>query len=96
MSETPSVVYLVKVEPGANNNKFYKMIPKGDHWDAEYGRVGAGSQTRTYPMYEWKKKYNEKIKKGYVDRTDLVADLIEKEKPVTHDGYRVIENKVIA
>ena len=96
MSETPSVVYLVKVEPGANNNKFYKMIPKGDHWDAEYGRVGAGSQTRTYPMYEWKKKYNEKLKKGYVDRTDLVADLIEKEKPVTHDGYRAIENKVIA
>ena len=95
MSER-SVVYLVKVESGANNNKYYRMVPKGDHWVAEYGRVGAGCQIRTYGMYEWEKKYNEKIKKGYVDRTELVEDLIEKEKPATPDGYRAIENKAIA
>jgi len=91
-----SVVYLVKVEPGQNNNKYYRMVPKGDHWVAEYGRVGAGCQTRSYLMYEWDKKYNEKLRKGYVDRTELVEDLIEKEKPTTPDGYRAIENKVIA
>lgn len=96
MSETPSVVYLVKVEPGQNNNKYYRMIPKGDHWEAEYGRVGAGFQSRTYSMGDWKKKYNEKLKKGYVDRTELVEDLIAKEKPASGDGYRAIENAAIA
>lgn len=95
MSEK-SVVYLIKVEPGQNNNKYYRMIPKGDNWIAEYGRVGAGCQTRSYGMYEWDKKYNEKLRKGYVDRTELVEDLIAKEKPSTSDGYRAIENKVIA
>lgn len=94
--EEKSVVYLVKVEPGQNNNKYYRMIPKGDHWIAEYGRVGAGCQTRSYAMYEWNKKYNEKIRKGYVDRTELVEDLIAKEKPSTPDGYREIANKAIA
>lgn len=96
MSETPSVVYLVKVEPGANNNKYYKMIAKGDHWDAEYGRVGAGHQIRTYSINEWAKKYNEKIRKGYVDRTDLVSDLIAKVRPSSGGGYKEIENRAIA
>lgn len=95
MSETPSVVYLVKVEPGANNNKFWKAISKGDHFDVEYGRVGGTAQTYSYPISQWNKKYNEKLKKGYVDRTDLVSDLIAKEKPAS-DGYREIEDKAIA
>lgn len=92
----PSVVYLIKVEPGCNNNKFYRMISKGDHFAVEYGRVGAGSQHTTYPISQWNKKYNEKIKKGYVDRTELVEDLIAKEKPVGSDGFKEIENKAIA
>ena len=95
MSEMPSVVYLVKVEPGANNNKFWKAISKGDHFDVDYGRVGGSAQKYSYPISQWNKKYNEKIKKGYVDRTELVSDLIEKEKP-TSDGYKEIEDKAIA
>lgn len=47
-------------------------------------------------MSQWNKKYNEKIKKGYVDQTHLVQDLIQKEKPKGKDGYKEIENKVIA
>ena len=47
-------------------------------------------------MSQWNKKYNEKIKKGYVDQTHLVQDLIQKEKPRGKDGYKEIENKVIA
>jgi len=44
-------LYLVKVESGANNNKFYKMIPNGDSFTVEYGRIGnAGFQTDTYPI----------------------------------------------
>lgn len=37
-----------------------------------------------------------KLKKGYVDQTHLVQDLIQKEKPRGKDGYKEIENKVIA
>lgn len=87
--------YLIMVT-SSNHNKFYKMTPKGDHFDVEFGRVGAGSQYASYPIWQWDKKYNEKLRKGYVDRTDLVEDLIEKEKPSVSDGYREIENKAIA
>ena len=72
------------------------MIPKGDHFVAEYGRVGASCQTRSYPISCWQGKYNEKLRKGYVDRTDLVEDLIKKEKPSSGDGYKEIEDKAIA
>lgn len=96
MSELYTVAYLVKVEPGHNNNKFWKAISKGDHFDVEYGRVGGTAQTYSYPISKWNAKYREKIAKGYVDRTELVADLIEKQKPATSDGYREIENRAIA
>ena len=92
MEYTPK--YLVMVTSD-NHNKFYKMEPKGDHFYVEFGRVGAGKQCTSYPISQWSKKYNEKIKKGYVDRTELVSDLIKKEKP-TSDGYKEIEDKAIA
>lgn len=92
MEYTPK--YLVMVTSD-NHNKFYKMEPKGDHFYVEFGRVGAGKQCTSYPISQWSKKYNEKIKKGYVDRTELVFDLIKKEKP-TSDGYKEIEDKAIA
>lgn len=88
--------HLVMVTAGANNNKYYNMIPQGDMWVAEYGRIGASKQVRQYAKWEWDRKYNEKIRKGYVDQTDLVQDLIQKEKPKTKSEYKVIENKVIA
>ena len=94
MSEK-SVVYLIKVEPGQNNNKYWKAMAQGDHFDVEYGRVGGTPQRYSYATSQWNKKYNEKLRKGYVDRTDLIQDLIEKRAP-TSDGYRAIENKVIA
>lgn len=83
------------VTASANNNKFYKMIPHGDTWTAEYGRVGRGSQKREYPMRQWESKYNEKIRKGYVDQSELVEDLIQIEKPKNSE-YKEIENKAIA
>ena len=87
--------HLVMVTAGANNNKYYDMTPHGDSWTATYGRIGSGSQTRTYPMSQWNSKYNEKINKGYVDQTDLVKDLISTENPKQSE-YKEIENKVIA
>ena len=88
--------YLVMVTAGANNNKYYRMTPQGDMWLAEYGRIGGGTQSRTYSKYSWEKKYNEKIKKGYVDQTDLVQDLISIEKPKVKSPYKAIDNLVIA
>lgn len=68
---------------------------KGDMWVATYGRIGSGSQTRTYSKREWDKKYNEKIRKGYIDQTDLIQDLISTEKP-TQSEYKEIDNAEIA
>lgn len=47
--------YLVMVAPGANNNKYYKMIPEGDSFRVEFGRVGGSHQTRSYSMSQWGK-----------------------------------------
>ena len=86
--------YLVMVTVG-NNNKYYRMIPHGENWTAEFGRVGAAPQTMNYSMKDWDKKYKEKIKKGYVDQTDLASDLISIEVPKSDTQYKEIENKVI-
>lgn len=87
--------YLVMVAAGANNNKMYRMIPNGDYWTAEYGRIGAGTQSRTYHKSQWESKYREKINKGYVDQTELVQDLIAEKKPAQSE-YKAIENQVIS
>lgn len=85
------------VTASANNNKYYNMTPHGDTWTAEYGRVGSSAQKREYSLSQWDKKYNEKIKKGYVDQTDLVQDLIQVDKKKSSSFiYKEIENKVIA
>lgn len=87
--------HLVMVTASANNNKYYNQIPNGDTWVAEYGRVGSNPQRRTYPMSQWESKYREKIKKGYVDQSDLSEDLMQIEKP-NNNKYKRIENKNIA
>lgn len=86
--------YLVMVTAGANNNKYYKQIPHGDTWTAEYGRIGSSPQRRDYPMSQWDKKYHEKIRKGYVDQSNLVEDLIIKQ-PSTESTYKEIDNPSI-
>lgn len=66
------VVKLMMVT-SANNNKYYHMNENfdGSTFTVEYGRVGANPQTRTYPISQWDKKYNAKVKKGYKDNTEL-------------------------
>ena len=72
MSEQP--LYLVMVTSDENHNKYYRMIPNGDNFTVQYGRVGNDYvATDNYPMSMWYKKLNEKLKKGYVDQTRLVA-----------------------
>jgi len=86
-------LYLVKVEPGANNNKYYKMVPNGDNFEVQFGRIGnSGYQTSSYNISQWNKKLNEKIKKGYADLSHLVAETTIKKKK----EYIDIKNSVIA
>lgn len=86
--------HLVMVTAGANNNKFYDMTPNGKMWVATYGRIGSSSQSRIYSKNEWNKKYEEKIRKGYVDQTNLIQDLISVDKPKS-SKYKEIDNKAI-
>lgn len=79
-----------------NNNKYYNMVCIDENtWQAKYGRVGASEQVRTYPMRDWDKKYNEKIKKGYIDRSNMIEDLIDVKTKSPTSEYKVIPNKSI-
>lgn len=89
------VMYLMMVTADANNNKYYKMIPKGDTFIVEYGRVGSKPQVRSYPIKDWNKKLREKISKGYTDKSELMEDLIQEEKPKEKKLYLDIPNKDI-
>lgn len=72
MNEQP--LYLVMVTSDDNHNKYYRMIPNGDTFTVQYGRVGNDYvATDSYPIGMWDKKLNEKLKKGYIDQTRLVA-----------------------
>ena len=88
--------YLICVT-GQNNNKIYRMTPNKDGatWTAEYGRVGQSMASVTYPNSQFEKKYKEKIKKGYVDQTDIVKENTDPEDE-EGDGYKPIPVKVIA
>lgn len=88
-------VHLIMVT-AANNNKYYDMVPKGDYIEIKYGRVDSTCTTIQKPISEWDKIYKSKIKKGYVDQSDLVADLVEKVVHKKDLEYKPIPNKVIA
>jgi poly [ADP-ribose] polymerase len=70
------VKYLVMVTR-ENSNKFYRMIPHGNTWTAEYGRIGVSCTKCEYDEKDFNKKYREKINKGYVDQTELHETLVE-------------------
>ena len=86
-------LYLVKVEANANNNKYYKMIPMGNSFEVQYGRIGnANYQSKRYPMYRWDSTLRSKLKKGYVDQTRLVSEPTAKIK----NPYLSIDNPSIS
>ena len=86
--------YLLMVTEN-NNNKYYEMIPNGNSFTVKYGRVGASAQVASYPESQFNKKYNEKIKKGYVDQTELRRDLISIEKPKEKQIYKEIQDESV-
>lgn len=67
-------VRLVNVS-NKNNNKYYTLTKiDNDTFKVEYGRVGAKPQIENYPISKWHTKYNEKIRKGYIDITNNYSD----------------------
>lgn len=88
---TVSEKYLLCVTAD-NHNKYYRMIPNGNSFTVEYGRVEANPQTATYPMSAWDKKYNEKIRKGYKDVTEYhsVATIKSSSQKVDGKDYKQI------
>lgn len=77
-----------------NNNKYYEMIYEGgDTFTVNYGRVEQSKITLTKPIREWEKLYSSKVKKGYKDRTELVAVTITESKVKKNkDGLKEIVN----
>lgn len=64
-------VKLLFVDSDVNHNKFYNMHDNGNGtFTAQWGRVGSEGQSRVYSSWEWDKKYEEKLRKGYDDVTD--------------------------
>ena len=80
-------VYLENTTP--LHNKFYEMIenPGGATFTAKYGRIGNRPQQLRYPMTEWDRKYDEKLQKGYIDKTYM------KNKPKPNPKPKFIVNK---
>lgn len=88
------VKYLVMVTT-ENNNKFYKMIPHGNTFTAEYGRLGGNrAQKKEYPMSRFDSIYNEKIRKGYEDKTNLLTDVVVMQGETSADYKKIADVSV--
>lgn len=91
-------VYLVLIDEdnnGTDSNKYYTLEPHGNEFVAKWGRIGGHESSKTYPMSKWDSTIASKKKKGYVERTDLMTDVIEDSKEEdnnTADEFNVIKN----
>ena len=98
--EDKKPVYLMFVDPNFGNqghNKYYNAFPLGDGtFKVEYGRVGSNPQTKVYPMGKWEAQIKSKIKKGYINISDNMTEVIEDAKVEDEnkksDAFSVIEN----
>lgn len=87
-------VKLIMVTEG-NNNKYYEMTEKGSTFEVKYGRVESTETVQNYPISKWDTKYNEKIRKGYVDMTHTVSlEVVEDEKEDESKLAKIEEKKV--
>ena len=87
--------YLIFVSAD-NHNKYYNLFPEGDRFKVQYGRVDSTKTEQYYPMSKWDTQIKSKLKKGYVDVTDLKKDLVEEISSANPESpYREIENEAI-
>jgi len=58
-----------------NNNKFYNMKQtSSDSFTSEWGRIDVTKTSKVYSMSRWNSTHRAKLKKGYVDKTDLFVE----------------------
>lgn len=78
-----------------NNNKYYELVDNGNGtFTVSWGRVGQGSQSKTYPIKDWYTKYNEKIRKGYKDITDMLIAEKKIQYNIDNDEISLLINKL--
>lgn len=89
---------LIMVTP-ENNNKFYNMFDEGgDTFKTEWGRVSATPNITIYPKHRWNSIYNDKIRKGYKDVTDLaeeIPDSVSKEVDIADPIIKKFVNELV-
>lgn len=82
----------------SNNNKFYELSwdGKAPNFNVKYGRVESTAVTKSYPIGDWQKKYNEKVNKGYKDVTYTVSVKVDdtpvKTQTITQVGVPLVDN----
>lgn len=86
--------YLVCVTSD-NHNKFWRVVPDqdgSDGWTAEWGRIGAQNiqSKKYYGEDTYWKKVDSKLKKGYVDQTDIMKVALTS---AGKDGFKAIADK---
>lgn len=85
--------YLILVSGDANSNKYYNCFPEGSEFRVEYGRVDSTKTIKRYLMSKWNSQIASKIRKGYIDVTDLKQDLVEEISSTNPESpYKEIEN----
>lgn len=88
--------YLILVSGDANSNKYYNCFPEGSEFRVEYGRVDSTKTIKRYLMSKWNSQIASKIRKGYVDVTDLKQDLVEEISSTNPESpYKEIENAAV-
>lgn len=89
--------YLVQVNEQANNNKFYEITENDDNTvSVRYGRVGGKEMEKNYGYQKnfWS-LVDEKLRKGYEDRTALHAD-VQKTSGLTEElSYQPVEDEKV-
>lgn len=87
--------YLIFVSAD-NHNKYYNLFPEENQFKVVYGRVDSTKTERYYPMSKWNSQINSKIKKGYIDVTDLKKDLVKEISSANPESpYKEIENAAV-
>ena len=97
---SPKYLVFVDGEFGSMGiNKKYSMTKNSDTtFIVEWGRIGGSMASKEYPLSKWDSTYNSKIKKGYIDRSELMKDVIEDSKiepeisNSNNDEFSVIKN----
>lgn len=88
--------YLILVSGDANSNKYYNCFPEGSEFRVEYGRVDSTKTIKRYLMSKWNSQIASKIRKGYIDVTDLKQDLVEDISSTNPESpYKEIENSAV-